>query len=240
MALTLFGALAPVVSVVDGKPTTTSVDVARKFGKRHDHVMRLIRNLIAQLPDGGVPNFGETPYTDSQNGQTYPAYRLTRDGFTLLAMGFTGKKALAFKLAYIDAFNRMEAELAKPRTPDTRSLHTTARHMAGFAAAVGLQVQMVVLDMMAQGRTTAEVDASLNGHRWIAHFDSTGRAHAREISQDAVVMSLTELAHTLAADGDLPATNAQLASLALACNQRLAKRLAGKSATATKFHKGAA
>lgn len=115
MALAPLGALAPVLAVVNGTPTTTSADVARHFGKRHDDVLKAIRNLLPQLPDGGVRNFAETPYTDPQNGQQYPAYRLSRDGFTLLAMGFTGKRALAFKLAYIDAFNRMEAELAKAR-----------------------------------------------------------------------------------------------------------------------------
>jgi len=101
----------PVVQISDGKAITTSVEVARVFDKQHRHVLDSIRTLVAQLPDEGVPNFRQTPYTDPQNGQTYPAYHLTRDGFTLLAMGFTGKRALAFKLAYIDAFNKMEAAL---------------------------------------------------------------------------------------------------------------------------------
>lgn len=57
-------------------------------------------------------NFAEGYYTLPQTGtQQHPYYNLTRDGFFLLAMGFTGKKALQFKLAYIDAFNRMEAQL---------------------------------------------------------------------------------------------------------------------------------
>ena len=99
------------LTAVNGIPTTTSLDVARHFGKRHDNVLRDIRALIAQLPDGGVLNFEETPYTDIQNGNIYTAYRLTKDGFTLLAMGFTGAEALKFKLAYIAAFNAMEAEL---------------------------------------------------------------------------------------------------------------------------------
>lgn len=108
-------AIAPTLSVVDGIPTTTSNEVAQHFGKRHDHVIRDIRTIVDSM--GGVPKIGETVvfaetvYTNEQNGETYPAYRITRDGFTLLAMGFTGKKALAFKLAYIDAFNKMEATL---------------------------------------------------------------------------------------------------------------------------------
>ena len=100
--------------VIDGRPTTTSLEVARNFGKRHDDVLKAIRNLLMELPSEPARNFAETSIeADQPNGGTRstPAYRLTRDGFTLLAMGFTGKKALQFKLAYITEFNRMEAAL---------------------------------------------------------------------------------------------------------------------------------
>ncbi|WP_293222269.1 Rha family transcriptional regulator [Ottowia sp.] len=103
------------LTVVDGRPTTTSLDVARHFGKRHDHILRDIQNLRTELPADYLPNFGEVTieYQNGKGGtQEAPAYRLTRDGFTLLAMGFTGKKALQFKLAYIAEFNRMEAALS--------------------------------------------------------------------------------------------------------------------------------
>ena len=69
---------------------------------------------MAELPEGGMPNFGQTPYVDPQNGQTYKSYDLTKDGFTLLAMGFTGPKALGFKLRYIERFNAMETALRGP------------------------------------------------------------------------------------------------------------------------------
>ena len=104
-------AIAPVLAVVDGIPTTSSNEVADFFGRDHKSVLRAIENLTHDLPKEFTErNFAPSEYTDS-TGRTLPAYRLTRDGFTLLAMGFTGKKALAFKLAYIDAFNRMEREL---------------------------------------------------------------------------------------------------------------------------------
>ena len=101
-------ASAPTLSVLDGIPTCLSTEVAAQFGKRHTDVIRAIESLLQELPPEGVRNFAYTPLTNEQNGQTYPAYRLTRDGFTLLAMGFTGSKALAFKLANIEAFNKME------------------------------------------------------------------------------------------------------------------------------------
>ena len=80
---------------------------------------------------------------------------------------------------------------ALPAPPET-DLRGTARRMGGFAAAVALQVQMAVLDMMAQGKTQAQVDESLQNHRWLVYFDHTGKAFAKEISQDAVVIKKTE------------------------------------------------
>lgn len=96
---------------------TNSLLVAEKFGKTHDNVLKAIRNIM----DGGVvknnetPMFTESTYYNQQNGQSYPLFVMNRDGFTLLAMGFTGKKALQFKIDYIAAFNAMENELRKPK-----------------------------------------------------------------------------------------------------------------------------
>ncbi len=104
----------PVVEIENGTPVTTSLEVARVFGKQHSHVLRQIRDLLFKLPPDHQSNFGlMVQNVTVGDGATvaHPAYSLTRDGFTLLAMGFTGKRALAFKLAYINAFNRMEEEL---------------------------------------------------------------------------------------------------------------------------------
>ena len=90
----------------------TSLQVAEAFGKDHDRVLKDIRNLSVSK-DFGVVNFNETPYVHPQNGETYVMYRLTRNGFMILAMGYTGAKAMALKEAYIAEFDRMEAELAK-------------------------------------------------------------------------------------------------------------------------------
>lgn len=100
--------------------TTTSQKVAAVFGKRHDNVMRDIRALMADLPEEDrLPNFEETVdlRPNPSGGAAIPSasFAISRDGFTLLAMGFTGKKALAFKLAYIKAFNAMVAYIANQR-----------------------------------------------------------------------------------------------------------------------------
>jgi len=106
---------SPSVSLHSGRPATTSLEVAKFFSKRHDHVVRSIQDLISNTPESfSAPNFGAAEYSDEQ-GKPRPMFILYRDGFMLLVMGYTGKKALAMKLAYIEAFNRMEEELARQK-----------------------------------------------------------------------------------------------------------------------------
>lgn len=94
---------------------TTSLVVAESFDKRHDHVLQDIKKLTTKNP--GVKNmFDKSVYINDRNRQ-YPMYYINRDGFTLLAMGFTGKKAMDFKVKYIEAFNAMEKEL-KEKQPN--------------------------------------------------------------------------------------------------------------------------
>lgn len=103
----------PVVFAREGEVFATSRDIAAFFDRRHDDVLKAIRNLISSAPELGVRNFAETPYVEPTTGQTYRMYEMDRDGFTLLAMGFTGSKALKWKLRYIEAFKAMEAELRR-------------------------------------------------------------------------------------------------------------------------------
>lgn len=84
----------------------SSLDVSRSFGKRHDNVLRAIGGLLENEETQKM--FKKSNYVDSQNKQKYPMYLMNRDGFSLLVMGFTGKKALDWKLKYINAFNQME------------------------------------------------------------------------------------------------------------------------------------
>lgn len=111
---------APALTVVDGKITTTSNQVAEHFGKLHKNVLRAIQNM--ECSDGFrqlnfEPAMESMTYVDSNGVQRTKStsrighYRLTRDGFAFLAMGFTGKEAAQWKEAYINAFNKMEAEL---------------------------------------------------------------------------------------------------------------------------------
>ena len=98
----------------NGQIVTSSRDVAEKFGKRHDKLMSEIERMYWELTDkgiaqnGGHPLFYKNIYIHPQNHQEYSEYLMNRDGFSLLAMGFTGKEALEWKLQYIRAFNQME------------------------------------------------------------------------------------------------------------------------------------
>jgi anti-repressor protein len=91
------------------KAVTTSLQVAETFEKRHDHILRDIEHFQKDLPNFGEM-FVEANFPDSY-GRDRKIYYMNRDGFTLLAMGFTGKEALNFKLQYIQAFNHMEQQI---------------------------------------------------------------------------------------------------------------------------------
>lgn len=111
--------------------TANSRDVAEHFEKDHKHVLESIRNLTAEN-SATKSMFIETSF--ESRGKFYPQYELTRDGFSLLVMGFTGAKALEWKLKYIEAFNEMERELKRlfeerKRTEIERAKGIIIRHI---------------------------------------------------------------------------------------------------------------
>jgi len=222
--LATIGAPAPVLAVVNGVPTTTSTDVARYFGKQHQDVLRAIDNLRAQLPPEPLRNFAEGSYTLPATGdQQHKLYRLTRDGFTLLAMGFTGKRALQFKLAYIDAFNRME-----------QALHTADPERVKLAQSLAAEVAAVA------SRTVFEAVLSGSGEWWrfsrylfSLHWEpgqaKPTKSWAQAIQDDDMVTSMRELPARILEPGGMLVSDAELANLAAACNQKLARRFQTKT-----------
>ena len=96
--------------VVNSGVFTTSLSVANVFNKRHSDILAQIREFPTD--DFTERNFPLSEYTDS-TGRKLPCYNLTRDGFSLLVMGFTGQKAYKWKIEFIKAFNLMEAELTR-------------------------------------------------------------------------------------------------------------------------------
>ncbi|MEN9489560.1 MAG: hypothetical protein RJA63_9 [Pseudomonadota bacterium] len=98
---------------IDGQPMTDSLKVAARFGKEHHRVLRAIRDLVKAAPKEFTDtNFGASEYKDS-TGRKLPVYTMTKNGFAMLAMGFTGAAAMQWKVLYITAFDRMAEEIAK-------------------------------------------------------------------------------------------------------------------------------
>lgn len=226
----------PELSIHDGIVTTTSTQVAQFFGKRHRDVMRAIRNLVSELSESDARNFAQTCVDTRIEGAANmqgttrqdSAYRMTREGFMLLAMGFTGKEALRWKLAFIAAFNRMEAELQKP-AQDPQRIQLAQRLAAQAAAQVTQTVFDAVMAADASGWQHGRYLLSLS-------YDREGQATvptAIAIAHDQMVFSLPSLSQHIAS-GESMSSDAQLATLATACTQRLAARAQHREKQVTK------
>lgn len=117
------------VIMKDQQAVTTSLQVAEVFGKEHKVVLKAIDELKEGVAQNYADLFYEDTYIHPQNKQKYRQIIMNRDGFTLLVMGFTGKKALQFKLQYINAFNEMEKTIKEKSV----SIPTTKRGLALIA-----------------------------------------------------------------------------------------------------------
>ena len=107
-----------IVTLHHRKVITTSLKVAVAFNKNHKSVLRAIDNVKNDCDDNFTRrNFALSDYQDS-TGRTLPMITMTRAGFTLIAMGFTGKQATVWKIKYIDAFDKMEAALIQMQDPE--------------------------------------------------------------------------------------------------------------------------
>ena len=139
---------SPFIRSKGGQLFTTSIDVAEKFEKRHKNVLQSINRILAdccqvdglrtkpvnglknEAADFGPLNFKESSYLD-EKGERRPMFEMTRSGFTILAMGFTGKKALEWKIKYEQAFSAMEQALLNQKNiswQDQRQQGKLARH----------------------------------------------------------------------------------------------------------------
>lgn len=213
----------PELSIHNGIVTTTSTQVAQFFGKRHDNVLRAIRVLLREGASADyLLNFEEMVVTrENPSGGTpisAPAYRMNREGFMLLAMGFTGKEALRWKLAYIAAFNRMEAELQKPAYDPARI--ELANSLAAQAAA---QVTQTVFEAIASGRNS---DWRRVCYLLSFGYDSDGQPtipQTQVVGDDQMVTSLNALAQHIAKHDVIP-SDSQLAALVTACAHQLSER----------------
>lgn len=162
----------PVVHIRDGGVFANSRDVAAFFAKNHRDVMRSIDALLEQEPELRLRNFAQTVVERENPSGGAPissrAFDMDRDGFTLLAMGFTGAKALKWKLKYIEAFNAMEAEVRRQASGggvaidlnDPRALRGLLLTYSEKAEALQQQVEELLPSQEALNRIS-EADGSL-------------------------------------------------------------------------------
>lgn len=109
---------AQAFKIIEGRPVTSSRIVAEYFGKRHNDVLRGIRDLIEKNTDLSKSFIAREEQVETGNGasRSNPVFLMDQKGFCILAMGFTGAKALEFKCAFYDEFERMKNELEAPTT----------------------------------------------------------------------------------------------------------------------------
>ena len=189
-----------IVTIQGDHPTTNTLIIAEHFGKKHKDVLRAVRDLVNDCEEEfGRRNFAPTPYYDSQ-GKQQTMYSLTRDGFMLLSMGFTGANATKLKIAFIEEFNRMEAALHQP-TPRPGQVEEIK---AGRAREELLKAKPLwgrIAKYLGMGLSGAEIALLLK------HNASTIRKHRRRmeacgiITPPANLARMRELGFTLISGG---------------------------------------
>ena len=180
---------SPSVSLVEGRPATTSLAIAECFGKRHDDVIKSIRNLHNNCSEEfRARNFAETFRTIARpnNSERQEKFFIIYfNGFILLVMGYTGRKALQMKLAYIETFNAMREKLesrSKPvakaepvGNPDKLSLPPvdaplTPDHQCTLQAIVKAKIE-VLPEAQRKGRVLyPQIWSRFNNHFRIARY----------------------------------------------------------------------
>lgn len=157
---------------------TSSTHIAEVFEKRHREVLRTIK----ALPKDNFTerNFALSKYMDI-TGRTLPMYQITRDGFSLLVMGFTGEQAYRWKIAFIEAFNMMEAELRRGSQSESvqtlierakslpiksyKDLREASAFVAFVAKVGGHAGKQAALEIL--GLETCELDATSDIDSWV-------------------------------------------------------------------------
>ncbi|MGJ0845944.1 phage regulatory protein/antirepressor Ant [Tissierella praeacuta] len=141
----------------NGSLVVSSREVAKNFEKQHSHVIEAIANITIENSTLIGEYFIESSYK-AGTGKSYKEYLLTRDGFSLLVMGFTGKKALTWKLKYIEAFNKMEQvlkEQEKPLKLDSKFMYQIAQELEEKEKQIELMAPKAIFaDAVAASRTS--------------------------------------------------------------------------------------
>ena len=195
-------AIRQLVEIIDGQVRTNSFKIAERFGRNHKDVLKAIDALECSA-DFRERNFAPTsaPVPMPRGGvRQIKAYSITRDGFTFLAMGFTGSKAAQWKEAYIDAFNRMEASLQQAIIP---------------SEALPVAIPMMLGTDMRH----------LAGKRFLVSFSDDGHYSAKSVPDDCVVMNIEQFIKALSDPNGMYVSSAALSDLIVYASRKLASRI---------------
>lgn len=177
----------------DGIAVVSSRDVAVVFEKNHQHVLRDIRSLLETCPTLDRSWFCENTEVDTY-GREQPSFDLTRQGFTLLVMGWTGERAMAFKVRYIQAFDAMDAALRSNSVVTTDHIRLLLEeHRRGMGEIVAPLVVRFAGQDEAIGRVENRMDALVEDVSFIKKFISGGRRNLSENTKREHVDAITQL-----------------------------------------------
>ena len=202
--------MSELVKIFDGRVVADSRDVALTFDKQHQHVLRSIDKLVKAAPELRS-NFGPQLFEASAGQGAVRRYRrfdIDRDGFALLAMGFTGPKALQWKLRYIEAFNRMEAALLAPVIAEAPAEPLIAVPAFGFSDEQVRTIETVHKLADAVGKMSRVAGRAMAMDMWTKlggsmFADSVPALPAPRVADAGVASWLSERVES-AADGEMP------------------------------------
>lgn len=182
----------PKLKVIHGHAYATSIEIAKRFHKEHKNVLRDIERIVADCTEEfNRLNFEPVKYRD-RKGEMRPSFNVTRNGFAMVAMGFTGSEAIVWKIAFLTAFNEMEAELQRRNLrdghfeqmnlfPHLRETIASSRPTVSVTAALtilgyeGLMIPLVtrpqIIAMIKRGR----LEGFNDGRTWHVFQDSFDR-----------------------------------------------------------------
>ena len=215
----------PSVSLIQNRPAATSIDIAEHFGKRHDDVVKSIRNLSSNCPESfSARNFAGAEYTDEQ-GKPRPMFTVFFDGFILLVMGYTGKKALGMKLAYIEAFNAMREKLERAKTkpvenPD-KLPSLSPSHRSELKSIVDAKLSTYPASV--QGKARSEIWTRFNRHFRIAEYAQLPAERMAEARDYLIELEVKALQALPTAPTAVPGVEEDLAFIR-ACTREIMER----------------
>ncbi|MFV0422079.1 Rha family transcriptional regulator [Oleidesulfovibrio sp.] len=222
MASAIIPANTPELNIVDGRPVVSSLSIAEHFEKQHFQVLRDIRAISEEMPeDLRASNFVCSHYhgsTPTGGKRSYPLYLLSRDGFTLVAMGFTGKKALEWKVKYIQAFNDMERALLEGHhgqpvcLPPTELTPDQRRHLHDV-----MDAKVSAIPNESRRAAYSEGWTRFNRHFRIAKYEQLPPERFTEALEYLIALKLKT------GQRALPATQAALPALPTDLRHRLAE-----------------